>query len=74
MKYQIRDNDWLTFPLIIVNFNHFFTQPTPEEMFTFTRFSISSIPRITSTIMTSYSIGTGRIVMTRRSIGAFVDI
>ena len=26
---KIRDSDWLTFPLIIVNFNHFFIQPTP---------------------------------------------
>ena len=23
IKYKIRDSDWLTFPLIIVNFNHF---------------------------------------------------
>ena len=27
IKYEIRDFDWLTFPLIIVNFNHFFIQP-----------------------------------------------
>ena len=30
IKYKIRDSDWLTFPLIIVNFNHFFIQPAPE--------------------------------------------
>ena len=26
----MRDSDWLMFPLIIVNFNHFFIQPAPE--------------------------------------------
>ena len=26
IKYKIRDSDWLTFPLIIVNFNHLFIQ------------------------------------------------
>ena len=30
IKYKIRDSDWLKFPLIIVNFNHFFIQPAPE--------------------------------------------
>ena len=30
IKYKIRGSDWLTFPLIIVNFNHFFIQPAPE--------------------------------------------
>ena len=29
IKYKIRGSDWLTFPLIIVNFNHFFIQPVP---------------------------------------------
>ena len=29
IKYKIRGSDWLTFPLIIVNFNHFFIQPAP---------------------------------------------
>ena len=29
IKYKIRGFDWLTFPLIIVNFNHFFIQPGP---------------------------------------------
>ena len=29
IKYKIRGTDWLTFPLIIVNFNHFFIQLTP---------------------------------------------
>ena len=29
IKYKIRDSDWLIFPLIIVNFNHFFIQPAP---------------------------------------------
>ena len=29
IKYKIRCSDWLTFPLIIVNFNHFFIQPAP---------------------------------------------
>ena len=27
IKYKIRDSYWLTFPLIIVSFNHFFVQP-----------------------------------------------
>ena len=31
IKYKIRGSDWLTFPLIIVNFNHFFIQPAPGE-------------------------------------------
>ena len=31
IKYKRRDSDWLTFPLIIVNFNHFFIQPAPER-------------------------------------------
>ena len=30
IKYKIRGSDWLKFPLIIVNFNHFFIQPAPE--------------------------------------------
>ena len=30
MALKIRGSDWLTFPLIIVNFNHFFIQPAPE--------------------------------------------
>ena len=30
IKYKIRGSDWLTFPLIIVNFNHFFIQPAPD--------------------------------------------
>ena len=30
IKYKIRDSDWLAFPLIIVNFNHFFIQPAPD--------------------------------------------
>ena len=29
IKYEIRCSDWLTFPLIIVNLNHFFIQPAP---------------------------------------------
>ena len=29
IKYKICGTDWLTFPLIIVNFNHFFIQPAP---------------------------------------------
>ena len=29
IKYKIRGSDWLKFPLIIVNFNHFFIQPAP---------------------------------------------
>ena len=29
IKYKIRGSDWLTFALIIVNFNHFFIQPPP---------------------------------------------
>ena len=29
IKYKIRCSDWLTFPLIIVKFNHFFIQPVP---------------------------------------------
>ena len=33
IKYKIRDSDWLTFPLIIVNFNHFFIQPPPDVCF-----------------------------------------
>ena len=32
IKYKIRGNDWLTFPLITVNFNHFFIQPAPDEL------------------------------------------
>ena len=32
IKYKIRDFDWLTFPLIIVNFNHFFIQPAPGSL------------------------------------------
>ena len=28
-KYKIRCSDWLKFPLVIVNFNHFFIQPAP---------------------------------------------
>ena len=28
-KYKIRGSDWLTFSLIIVNFNHFFIQASP---------------------------------------------
>ena len=31
IKYKIRDSDWLTFPLIIVNFNHLFIQPAQSE-------------------------------------------
>ena len=31
IKYKIRSSDWLTFPLIIVNFNHFFIQPAPDQ-------------------------------------------
>ena len=27
---QIRASYWMTFPLTIVNFNHFFIQPAPE--------------------------------------------
>ena len=30
IKYKIRGSDWLTFALIIINFNHFFIQPAPE--------------------------------------------
>ena len=30
IKHKIRGSDWLTFPLIIVNFNHFFIQPAPS--------------------------------------------
>ena len=30
IKYKIRGPDWLTFPLITVNFNNFFIQPAPE--------------------------------------------
>ena len=30
IKYKIRGSDWLTFPLIIVNFNHFFIQPATD--------------------------------------------
>ena len=30
IKYKIRGSDWLKFPLIIVNFNHFFIQPAPD--------------------------------------------
>ena len=33
IKYKIRDSDWLKFPLIIVNFNHFFIQPAPGRAF-----------------------------------------
>ena len=40
IKYKIRDSDWLTFPLIIVNFNHFFIQPAPDV----NCFFISAIP------------------------------
>ena len=29
IKYKIRGSDWLTFALIIVNFNHSFIQPAP---------------------------------------------
>ena len=29
IKYKIGGSDWLTFPLIIVNFKHFFIQPAP---------------------------------------------
>ena len=29
IKYKIRGPDWLTFPLIIVNFNQFLIQPAP---------------------------------------------
>ena len=32
IKYKIRDSDWLKFSLIIVNFNHIFIQPDPEEV------------------------------------------
>ena len=31
IKYKIRVSDWLTFPLIIVNFNYFFIQPVPGQ-------------------------------------------
>ena len=31
VKYKIRGSNWLTFPPIIVNFNHFFIQPAPEN-------------------------------------------
>ena len=34
IKYKIRGSDWLTFSLIIVNFNHFFIQPAPGLQFT----------------------------------------
>ena len=27
---KIRDSDWLTFTLTIVNFNYFYIQPSPE--------------------------------------------
>ena len=27
---KIRGSDWLSFPLIIINFNHFFIQPAPN--------------------------------------------
>jgi hypothetical protein len=27
---QIRASYWMTFPLTIVNFNHFFIQPAPD--------------------------------------------
>ena len=30
IKYKIRDSDWLTFRLIIVNFNHVFIQQAPD--------------------------------------------
>ena len=33
IKYKIRGTDWLTFPLIIVNFNHFFIQPAPDKRY-----------------------------------------
>ena len=33
IRYKIRDSDWLTFPQIIANFNHFFIQPVPGVMF-----------------------------------------
>ena len=35
IKYKIRGNDWLTFSLIIVNFNHFFIQLAPEVWYVF---------------------------------------
>ena len=41
INYKIRDSDWLTFPLIIVNFNHFFMQPAPSYLSSY-RFSIYS--------------------------------
>ena len=31
IKYKIRGSDWLAFPLIIFDFNHFFIQPAPEH-------------------------------------------
>ena len=31
IKYKLRGSDWLTFALIIVNFNHFFIQPVPDR-------------------------------------------
>jgi hypothetical protein len=31
MNSQIRASYWMTFPLTIINFNHFFTQQAPEN-------------------------------------------
>ena len=42
IKYKIRVSNWFEFPLIIVNFNHFFIQPAYTYIFS-TRFAISML-------------------------------
>jgi hypothetical protein len=47
VKYsQIGASYWMTFPLTIVNFNHFFIQPTPEIYFTLILTSITTLTQL----------------------------
>ena len=60
IKYKIRDSDWLTFPLIIVNFNHFYTTgpssccfTTPIKLYKFRSCSASVFPHTTIVTISS---------------------
>ena len=50
IKYKIRGSDWLTFPLVIVNFNHFFIQPATDGAVN----AVSEAQALTSATFTAY--------------------
>ena len=56
---QIRASYWMTFPLIIENFNHFFIQPAPEVARCF-QYMYSTVPDAIRMIVIGVRDGGGR--------------